>query len=105
VTLWAETNGSGLVASSGVTNVTGNAESRVFTFNRDISKCGISATLNEGPAIVVYAETDRIAQSNRHEDRDRRRKKSGVRRSGSVGQLLARPGGRDKGVIAGDLTY
>jgi hypothetical protein len=56
VTLWAETNGSGLVASSGVTNVTGNAEGRFFTFNRDIRKCGISASLNERPATVVYAE-------------------------------------------------
>jgi len=57
VTLWAEVNASGqLVASSGVTNVTGNASGRFFTFNRDISKCGISATLNEGPATVVYAE-------------------------------------------------
>jgi len=44
------------VASSGVTNVTGNAEGRFFTFNRDISKCGLSATLNEGPASVVYVE-------------------------------------------------
>ena len=57
VTLWAEVDASGhLVASSGVTNVTGNAEGRFFTFNRDISKCGISATLNEGPASVVYVE-------------------------------------------------
>jgi hypothetical protein len=57
VTLWAEVNASGqLVASSGVTNVTGNAEGRFFTFNRDISKCGVSATLNEGPASVVYVE-------------------------------------------------
>jgi len=56
VTLWAEVNASGqLVASSGVTNVTGNASGRFFTFNRDISKCGISATLNEGPATAVYA--------------------------------------------------
>jgi hypothetical protein len=43
------------VASSGVTNVVGNAEGRFFTFNRDISKCGVSASLNEGPATVVYA--------------------------------------------------
>jgi hypothetical protein len=57
VTLWAEVNASGqVVASSGVTNVTGNAEGRFFTFNRDISKCGVSATLNEGPASVVYVE-------------------------------------------------
>jgi hypothetical protein len=42
--------------SVGVTNVTGNASGRFFTFNRDISKCGISATLNEGPATAVYAE-------------------------------------------------
>ncbi len=57
VTLWAEVNASGhLVASSGVTDVKGNAEGRVFTFNRDISKCGVSATLNEGPASVVYVE-------------------------------------------------
>jgi DNA-binding beta-propeller fold protein YncE len=42
--------------SSGVTDVKGNAEGRLFTFNRDISKCGVSATLNEGPASVVYAE-------------------------------------------------
>ena len=56
VTLWAEVNASGeLVASNGVTNVTGNASGRLFTFNRDISKCGISATLNEGPATIVYA--------------------------------------------------
>jgi hypothetical protein len=57
VTLWAEVDASGsVVASSGVTNVTGNAEGRFFTFNRDISKCGVSATLNEGPASVVYVE-------------------------------------------------
>ena len=50
VTLWAEVNASGqVVASSGVTNVAGNASGRFFTFNRDISKCGVSATLNEGP--------------------------------------------------------
>ena len=56
VTLWAEVNASGeLVASNGVTNVTGNASGRLFTFNRDISRCGISATLNEGPATIVYA--------------------------------------------------
>jgi hypothetical protein len=57
VTLWAEVNASGhLVAGSGVTNVAGTAEGRFFTFDRDISKCGISATLNEGPATSVYAE-------------------------------------------------
>jgi hypothetical protein len=57
VTLWAEVDGAGhLVASSGVTNVSGNAEGRFFTFNRDISKCAVSATLNEGPASVVYVE-------------------------------------------------
>lgn len=57
VTLWAEVDVSGtLVASSGVTNVIGNASGRIFTFNRDISKCGISATLNDGPATAVYAE-------------------------------------------------
>jgi hypothetical protein len=57
VSLWAEVDASGhVVASSGVTNVTGNAEGRFFTFNRDISKCGVSATLNEGPASVVYVE-------------------------------------------------
>jgi hypothetical protein len=56
VTLWAEFTGSGLVAASGVTNVAGNAESRIFTFNRDISKCGVSASLNEGPATVIYVE-------------------------------------------------
>jgi hypothetical protein len=62
VTLWAEVNASGqLVASSGVTNVTGNAEGRFFTFNRDISKCGVSATLNEGPASVVYVERNEFA--------------------------------------------
>jgi hypothetical protein len=55
VTLWAEVNAGGeVVASSGVTNVAGNAEGRFFTFNRDISKCGVAATLNEGPASVVY---------------------------------------------------
>jgi hypothetical protein len=57
VILWAEVDGSGhLVASSGVTNVSGNAEGRFFTFNRDISKCGVSASLKEGPASVVYVE-------------------------------------------------
>ena len=57
MTLWAEVNASGhLVASSGVTDVKGNAEGRFFTLNRDISKCGVSATLNEGPASVVYVE-------------------------------------------------
>jgi hypothetical protein len=57
VTLWAEVDASGhLVAGSGVTNVAGDAEGRFFTFNRDISKCGIAATLNEGPAASVYAE-------------------------------------------------
>jgi hypothetical protein len=55
--LWAEVDAGGhLLAGSGVTNVAGNAEGRFFTFNRDISKCGISATLNEGPATTVYAE-------------------------------------------------
>jgi hypothetical protein len=53
-TLWAEYTAGGLVASSGVTNVAGNAEARVFTFNRDISRCGVSASLNEGPALVIY---------------------------------------------------
>jgi hypothetical protein len=39
VTLWAEVDAAGtLVASSGVTNVTGNATVRFFTFNRDTSK-------------------------------------------------------------------
>jgi hypothetical protein len=62
VTLWAEVDASGrVVASSGVTNVIGNAEGRVFTFNRDISKCGVSATLNEGPASVVYLERNEFA--------------------------------------------
>lgn len=62
VTLWAEVNASGeLVASSGVTNVTGNASGRFFTFNRDISKCTISATLNEGPATAVYAARDEFS--------------------------------------------
>jgi hypothetical protein len=57
VALWAEVNASGqLVAGSGVTNVAGNASGRFFTFNRDISKCGVSATLNEGPATIVYVE-------------------------------------------------
>ncbi len=57
VTLWAEVNASGVLErGSGVTNVVGNAEGRFFTFNRDISKCGISASLNEGPAEAVYAE-------------------------------------------------
>lgn len=56
VTLWAEFTSGGLVASSGVTNVAGDASGRVFTFNRDISKCGVSASLNEGPATVVYVE-------------------------------------------------
>jgi hypothetical protein len=62
VTLWAEVDASGhVVASSGVTNVTGNAEGRFFTFNRDVSKCGVSATLNEGPASVVYVERNEFA--------------------------------------------
>jgi hypothetical protein len=57
VTLWAEVDAGGvLLRSSGVTNVVGNASGRFFTFNRDISKCAISASLNEGPAATVYAE-------------------------------------------------
>lgn len=57
VTLWAEVDASGTpLAKSGVTNITGNASGRIFTFDRDVSKCGISATLNEGPAMAVFAE-------------------------------------------------
>ena len=56
VTLWAEFTSAGLVAASGVTNVAGDAKGRIFTFNRDVSKCGVSASLNEGPATAVYVE-------------------------------------------------
>ena len=55
-TLWAEFNGEGLAAGSGVTNVAGDSQARVFTFNRDISKCAVSGNLSEGPAAIIYVE-------------------------------------------------
>ncbi len=61
VTLWAEFRSTGLAAASGVTNVAGDAKGRIFTFNRDISKCGVSASLNEGPATIVYVERNEFA--------------------------------------------
>ena len=56
VTLWAEIDEAGkLTQAKGVTGITGPATNPQVTFDRDISKCAITATLNEGSPGDVFA--------------------------------------------------
>jgi hypothetical protein len=57
VTLWARVDENGaLQAGSGVTAVTGTDPYEV-TFDRDVTKCGATATLNSGGPALPFATT------------------------------------------------